>query len=134
MDGILSLPFLAEVHAPSGTDAGIVTHIIALVALTAMEIVLGIDNIVFISIVTGRLPPKEQPWAQRIGLAAAMIMRIALLLTITWIMTLTYPAFTLDMAGIGVDWLKERHEINEVTYKDLILLAGGLFLIRSSVI
>jgi predicted tellurium resistance membrane protein TerC len=133
MDGFFISPLLAEVHAPAA-DATLLGHIIALVALTAMEIVLGIDNIVFISVVAGRLPPSEQPWARRLGLAAAMVMRIVLLLAITWIMTLTYPAFTLDMAGIGAEWLQARHEINEVTYKDLILLAGGLFLIRSSVI
>ena len=132
MDG-LSFSLLAVGDAPAA-DAGILTHIIALVALTAMEIVLGIDNIVFISIVTSRLPKSQEPWARRIGLAAAMIMRIVLLLAITWIMTLTYPAFNLDLAGIGGDWLKAHHEINEVTYKDLILLVGGLFLIRSSVI
>jgi predicted tellurium resistance membrane protein TerC len=115
-------------------DAGILTHIIALVALTAMEIVLGIDNIVFISIVTSRLPPDQQPWARRIGLAAAMIMRIVLLLAITWIMRLEYAAFHLDFLGVGKEWLESHEEINAVTWKDLVLLVGGLFLIRSSVI
>jgi predicted tellurium resistance membrane protein TerC len=131
MPFLLPLPLLADA---SPADAGILTHVIALVALTAMEIVLGIDNIVFISIVTGRLPPAQQPWARRIGLAAAMFMRILLLLAITWIMTLTQPAFHLDFAGIGRDWLQAREDINVVTWKDLILLVGGLFLIRSSVI
>jgi predicted tellurium resistance membrane protein TerC len=130
MPPLIPLPLLAET-APA--DAGLLTHVIALIALTAMEIVLGIDNIVFISVVTGRLPPKQQPWARRIGLSAAMIMRIALLLAITWIMTLTQPAFKLDMLGIAGQWLRGQHEINEVTWKDLILLAGGLFLIQSSV-
>ncbi|MEX2026833.1 MAG: TerC family protein [Pirellulaceae bacterium] len=118
----------------SAADAGILTHIIALVALTAMEIVLGIDNIVFISIVAARLPPAQQPWARRIGLAAAMIMRIVLLLAITWIMTLTQAAFTLSNLGIATKWLTEHNEIDVVTWKDMILLVGGLFLIRSSVI
>jgi len=129
---LIPFPLLAD--AAPAADAGIATHVIALVALTAMEIVLGIDNIVFISIVTSRLPPAQQPWARRIGLAAAMIMRIALLLTITWIMTLTQAAFHLDMFGMARDWLKAREEINAVTWKDLILLVGGLFLIRSSVV
>jgi predicted tellurium resistance membrane protein TerC len=130
MDALLSFPLIAE-SAPA--DAGLLTHVIALVALTAMEIVLGIDNIVFISIITSRLPPAQQPWARRIGLGAAMIMRILLLLAITWIMTLTQPAFHLDLAGIGRDWLRAREDINAVTWKDLILLGGGLFLIQSSV-
>lgn len=133
MDAILIFPLLAADVAPAA-DAGILTHIIALVALTAMEIVLGIDNIVFISVVTGRLPPAQQPWARRIGLAAAMIMRIGLLLAITWIMTLTQPAFALSNLGIATQWLTEHHEIDVITWKDLILLVGGLFLIRSSVI
>lgn len=133
MDVLHSIPLLAAEAAPT-PDAGLLTHVIALVALTAMEIVLGIDNIVFISVITGRLPPKQQPWGRRIGLAAAMIMRIGLLLAITWIMTLTQPAFHLDFAGIGRDWLQAREEINAVTWKDLILLIGGLFLIRSSVV
>jgi predicted tellurium resistance membrane protein TerC len=132
MDALFFLPVLAA-ETPAA-DAGILTHVIALVALTAMEIVLGIDNIVFISIVTGRLPPAQQPWARRIGLAAAMIMRIALLLAITWIMTLTQPAFSLSSLGIGTGWLSAHHEIDVITWKDLILLVGGLFLIRSSVI
>ncbi len=133
MDAFLAFPLLA-VDSTSPADAGILTHVIALVALTAMEIVLGIDNIVFISVITGRLPPAQQPWARRIGLGAAMIMRILLLLAITWIMTLTQPAFHLDFAGVASDWLTAREEINSVTWKDLILLVGGLFLIRSSVI
>ena len=132
MDFYLSVPLLAA--DPPVAEAGLLTHVIALVALTAMEIVLGIDNIVFISVVTARLPASQQPWARRIGLAAAMIMRIVLLLAITWIMTLTQPAFELDFAGIGTGWLHAHEEINVVTWKDLILLVGGLFLIRSSVI
>ena len=79
----------------------LLTHIIALVALTLMEIVLGIDNIVFISVVTSRLPEKDQPSARRIGLAAAMGTRILLLLTIVWIMKLTQAAFALDALPFG---------------------------------
>ena len=133
MDSLLSFPILAAETAPAA-DAGIVGHIIALIALTAMEIVLGIDNIVFISVVTARLPLQQQRSARNIGLAAAMIMRIVLLLAITWIMTLKSAAFTLDFAGIAKEWLQARHEVNEVSWKDLILLVGGLFLIRSSVV
>ena len=91
---------------------------IALVTLTSLEIVLGIDNIVFISILAGKLHPDEQPRARRVGLALAMIMRIALLLSLGWIMGLTEPWFTVLEHG--------------VSGRDLILLVGGLFLIAKS--
>jgi predicted tellurium resistance membrane protein TerC len=88
---------------------------VALLTLTALEIVLGIDNIIFISILTGRLPESQQARARSIGLGAAMIMRILLLLSINWVIGLTDPIFTIadhDFSG-----------------RDLILLGGGLFLI-----
>jgi predicted tellurium resistance membrane protein TerC len=88
---------------------------IAFVTLTALELVLGIDNIVFISILVDRLPAKQRELARRIGLFLAMFMRIALLLTIAWIIGLTAPIFTV----LG----------NEISGRDLILLAGGVFLI-----
>ncbi len=87
----------------------------ALVTLTAMELVLGIDNVVFIAIVTGRLPKDRQESARRLGLFGAMFLRIALLLTITLIMRLTAPLFHLLS--------------HPVSGRDLILLVGGLFLI-----
>ena len=104
-------------------------QIIALIALTAMEIVLGIDNIVFIAIITGKLPPEQQPNARRLGLALALISRIALLGAISWIMGLTEPIFELSQFGLHV----EEKEMNEVSVRDLILLVGGLFLIGKSV-
>ena len=88
---------------------------IAFVTLTALELVLGIDNIVFISILVDRLPPARREFARRLGLFLAMFMRIALLLTIAWIIGLTAPIFTV----LG----------NEISGRDLILLAGGLFLL-----
>jgi predicted tellurium resistance membrane protein TerC len=88
---------------------------IAFVTLTALELVLGIDNIVFISILVDRLPAERRELARRIGLFLAMFMRIALLLAIAWIIGLTAPLFTV----LG----------NEISGRDLILLAGGLFLI-----
>ncbi len=91
---------------------------IALLTLTLLEIVLGIDNIIFISILAGKLPPAQQARARRIGLAAAMIMRVLLLLSITWIARLTNPLFTV----IG----------QEISGRDLILIIGGLFLIAKS--
>ena len=91
---------------------------IALLTLTVLEIVLGIDNIVFLSIITGKLPPAQQPRARRIGLALAMLLRIALLASLAWIIRLTAPLFTVLGRGISG--------------RDLILLAGGLFLIAKS--
>lgn len=93
-------------------------NLVAFATLTGMEIVLGIDNVVFISIVTGRLPAAEQPKARRIGLALAMITRIALLMTLSLIMRLTTPWFTLFDKGFSG--------------RDLILLLGGVFLIGKS--
>lgn len=105
--------------------------LIALIALTAMEIVLGIDNIVFIAILTGRLPKERQVAARRLGLTLAMVTRILLLLTLTWILGLTKPLFTLSDLGLPAKWFGE--EALEVSLRDLILLAGGLFLIGKSV-
>ncbi len=110
--------------------------IFALVALTLMEIVLGIDNIVFIAIVTGRLPEDQQPSARRLGLAAAMIMRILLLLSITWILQLDEPLFLLTDFGVPESWFEGAEhaaDINAISVKDLILFVGGLFLIANSV-
>jgi predicted tellurium resistance membrane protein TerC len=90
-------------------------NLVALLTLTAMEIVLGIDNIVFLAILTGRLPAAQQGKARRIGLFLAMFMRIGLLLTLSWIMRLTQPLF----AVFG----------HAVSGRDLILLVGGVFLI-----
>jgi predicted tellurium resistance membrane protein TerC len=91
---------------------------IGLLTLTALEIVLGIDNIVFISIVAGRLPDKSQKKARLLGLALAMIMRVLLLLTLSWIMRLTEPLFTIGNFA--------------VSGRALILIAGGLFLLAKS--
>lgn len=87
----------------------------SLLTLTALEIVLGIDNIIFLSIVSGRLPAHQQQSARRIGLGLALVMRVALLASIAWIIGLTQPAF----AVLGY----------EVTWRDLVLGAGGLFLL-----
>ena len=94
---------------------------IALATLTALEIVLGIDNIVFISILVGRLPEAQRNKARTLGLALAMGTRILLLLSLTWIMGLTAPLFTLPVLGM------------EISGRDLILLGGGLFLLWKSV-
>ena len=95
---------------------------IALLTLTFLEIVLGIDNIIFISIVTGKLPEDKQPTSRNTGLALAMIFRVGLLLLITHIIGLSQPLFSLQNAGINFP----------VSVRDLILLAGGIFLIAKS--
>jgi predicted tellurium resistance membrane protein TerC len=137
--------------------------IVALVALTVMEIVLGIDNIVFISIATSKLPKEQQSLARNVGLGLAMGMRIVLLFFITWIVGLTAPLFTWEGVGIPVHQIAEvwqsvesdvptdhaeeylpesveqsrrahsLEDINRVSVRDLILLLGGLYLIWSSV-
>ncbi len=95
-----------------------VENLIALFTLTALEVVLGIDNIVFISVLTGKLPPSQRASARRLGLGMAMIMRILLLLGISWIMRLTSPLFSV----LG----------HPVSGRDLILFGGGLFLLAKA--
>lgn len=113
----------------------LVESLIALVALTLMEIVLGIDNIIFIAILTDRLPEEQQPKARKIGLGVAMLMRIALLMTLSAIMHLTNPLFYLTELGIPEKLLDADHlaEVNAVSWRDLILFGGGLFLLGKSV-
>lgn len=98
---------IAEVFTAAG--------LAALVTLVAMEIILGIDNIIFIAVLTEKLPAEQQPRARRTGILAAMVMRLILLFSITWIMTLTRELF----AVMG----------HSVTGKDLVLLLGGAFLV-----
>lgn len=103
---------------------------ISLVTLTLLEIVLGIDNIIFISILSGKLPEHQQKKGRQLGLGLAMFTRILLLLSLTWIMTLTKPM--LNLAGvIGItdsDWVEKL----AISGRDLILIIGGLFLIYKS--
>ncbi len=91
---------LAETAPAAGAQAGMTGAIIALVTLTAMEIVLGIDNIVFIAILCARLPEKERNKARRIGLIAAMVMRIILLCFVGWIASLTKPWATFNILPV----------------------------------
>jgi predicted tellurium resistance membrane protein TerC len=108
--------------------------LIALVALTAMEIVLGIDNIVFIAILAGRLPEHQQAKARNLGLAAALVTRLALLMAISWVIGLKEPLFSFESLGVRPEWLGDHpSEILEVSWRDLIMLGGGLFLIGHSV-
>lgn len=88
---------------------------VSFATLAVLEIVLGIDNIIFLSIITGKLPIARQPAARRVGLALALLMRIALLASIVWITKLTTPIFTM-------------YE-HDVSWRDLIMLGGGMFLL-----
>jgi len=91
---------------------------IALATLTALEVVLGIDNIVFITILTGKLPEARQPRARRVGIGLALAMRVLLLLSLSWVIGLTAPLFSL----LG----------NEISGRDVLLIAGGLFLLAKA--
>ena len=93
-------------------------NLVALLTLTLLEVVLGIDNVVFISILTGKLPPEQRNRGRSLGLGLAMLMRIGLLFAITWVMRLTEPL--LSVFG------------HQVSGRDLILLGGGLFLIAKA--
>jgi len=90
----------------------------ALVTLTALEIILGIDNIVFISVIVSRCSPHDAKRARQIGLSLALIFRIIMLFGLTWLMRLTYPVFT----GLG----------RAFSWHDIILIVGGLFLIAKA--
>ncbi len=129
--------------------------LIPLIALTAMEIVLGVDNIIFIAILVGKLPRELQRKARLLGLSVALLLRIVLILCIQWLMSLTVPIFQWTDLGLPSTWFepaieselpveeltpkqktfyldkqrKEMLERNGVSGKDLILLLGGLFLI-----
>jgi predicted tellurium resistance membrane protein TerC len=93
---------------------------IALATLTFLEIVLGVDNIIFISILSGKLPPEQQPKARRLGLLGAMGTRVLLLFSLAWIVRLTAPLFT----ALG----------HPISGRDLILIGGGLFLLGKSTV
>ena len=91
--------------------------LIALTTLSVLEIVLGIDNVVFIAILTGRLPAHQQALARRVGVTLALGMRISLLFAISWMMSLTRPLFSIDLLD------------HAFSGRDLILIGGGLFLV-----
>ncbi len=131
--------------------------LVPFITLTAMEIVLGIDNIVFIAILVGKLPPEQQDRARRLGLLGALVTRILLLLSISWVMKLTDPVFHLTDFGVPSSWVTTETgisasseavsetseaatphsnghgDMNGISWKDIILLAGGAFLIWHSV-
>ena len=115
---------LAAAGGPAITSFFSLQAVVALVTLTVLEVVLGIDNIIFISVLTDRLPRGQQNRARVTGLALAMILRVLLLLCISWIMSLTAP---IPLAG---GWLAPvMGDESHLNWRDAILLAGGLFLI-----
>lgn len=98
---------------------------LSLLTLTFLEIVLGVDNIIFISIIADRLSPEKQRKIRNAGLLLAMVFRVLLLLTITWIMRLKEPLFTMP-------FIKDEGQPILISWKDIILMAGGLFLVVKS--
>ena len=93
----------------------------ALITLVVMEVVLGIDNLIFISILSNKLPPEHRQRTRRIGIGLALVMRLGLLLAIGWIIGLKATVFNLGLSGAGWE--------TDFSWKDLILIAGGLFLV-----
>ena len=98
---------------------------IGLLTLVGLEIVLGIDNIVFISILAGKLPAEQRDRARKTGIALALVTRVLLLLSLKWVIGLTAPLFHLPIPGLG-------HEMRGISGRDLILLVGGLFLLAKA--
>src|SRR5262245_6792590 len=118
---------IREIRVKSEVPLSLVAVLLGLLTLTAMEIILGVDNVIFLAVVAGKLPKEQQPRARRIGILAALGTRIALLLFLSFLLGLTTPIFTLPSIGF-----LEDPEAREISWRDLILLAGGLFLIGKS--
>ncbi|MFO6448091.1 TerC family protein [Erythrobacter sp. NE805] len=102
---------------------------LALLTLIALEVVLGVDNLIFIAILSNKLPPEQQERARRTGLLLALVMRIGLLMLIGWIVTLKQPLFDLGLVGPPSATTGEPSFETAFSGRDLILLAGGLFLL-----
>lgn len=107
-------------------DLSLLAALAGLVTLAIMEIVLGIDNVIFLAIVVGRLPKAQQPLARRLGLGAALGTRLLLLFSLSFLLGLTKPIFSLPISGMNPD-------ARDISWRDLILLIGGGFLIVKSV-
>lgn len=119
---------IREIRVLQERGSSLLAILLGLTTLSAMEIVLGIDNIIFLAIVAGRLPVERQPAARRIGLIAALGTRLGLLFTLSWMLGLTAAVFTLPDLPLFHDL-----EAREISWRDLILFTGGLFLIGKSV-
>ncbi|HEX4610585.1 MAG TPA: TerC family protein [Urbifossiella sp.] len=119
---------IREIRTVRDDPHSLAAVLLGLLTLTVMEVVLGVDNVIFLTIVAGKLPREEQPKARRIGLAAALGTRLVLLFSLTFLLGLTAPVFTLPDLPLVHDL-----EAREVSWRDIILFAGGLFLIGKSV-
>ncbi|VTU00255.1 membrane protein : Integral membrane protein TerC OS=Anaeromyxobacter sp. (strain Fw109-5) GN=Anae109_0052 PE=4 SV=1: TerC [Gemmataceae bacterium] len=117
-----------EIRVISAVPVSLAAVIFGLLTLTAMEIILGVDNVIFLSIVVAKVPKEQQPKARKIGLGAALGTRLALLFSLSFLLGLTAPVFTLPDLGFLTDL-----EAREVSWRDIILFGGGLFLIAKSV-
>ena len=106
---------------------------IALITLSVLEIVLGIDNIVFVSILSGKLPKGEQAKGMKLGLILAIIPRVVLLLAIGWIISLNQPLFNLPFPETDHELLEKGQKLIGITGQDLVFIIGGLFLLYKSV-
>lgn len=126
-DLVLTRAEVREIQTVNDAPVPLLALLLGLLTLTAMEIVLGVDNVIFLAIVAGKLPKEQQPKARRIGLAVALGTRLLLLFTLTILLGLTKPLFTLPSLGLLYDT-----EAREISFRDLILLVGGLFLIGKS--
>lgn len=111
-----------------------VASLVSLLTLSLLEIVLGIDNIIFVSIATDKLPREKQKRARSLGLGLALLMRIVLLLSLTWIIRLTNPLFYVseDFPFFSLDATTDAAFSYACSFRDLILIAGGIFLLFSS--
>ena len=118
---------LREMKAARKEPMGVWSAVLGLLTLAAMEIVLGLDNLIFLAIVVGKLPPEQQPKARKIGLAAALGTRLLLLFSLSFLLGMTKPLFTLPELPLLHDL-----EAREVSLRDLVLLLGGAFLIGKS--
>ena len=116
-----------EIKVIRDVPLSLVATLIGLLTLTAMEIILGVDNVIFLAIIAGKLPKEKQPRARTVGLAAALGTRILLLFSLSFLLGLTTPVFTLPELGFLHDM-----EAREISWRDIILLSGGLFLIGKS--
>jgi predicted tellurium resistance membrane protein TerC len=128
--GTVSAPVseIAVVKFLHPKDTSLLAALIGLLTLALMEIILGVDNIIFLAILAGKLPEAERPRARRFGLIAALVTRLMLLLGLSWIMGLTKPLFTLPALPMF-----NTLEARGISGRDLVLLLGGLFLIWKSV-
>lgn len=122
----IDLLAVREIKVKHQIDYSLIGIVFGLLALAVMEIVLGIDNIIFLAIVASRLPPEQQPKARRIGLIAALATRLGLLFALSWLLGLTKPIFTIPISTLSLD-------AAELSWRDLILIGGGAFLIVKSV-